>query len=251
MSYFVNENNISSFLISLSASFAFLLVIEISLFSIKNIGFIKLWIISHIQKPNKEIRLSISYLCRIVVDGKYLLVKNHKQNGFQPVGGVYKHFKEETSSIFESLSILPDTKMEINNVSRNDLRLILKQRKKLCAFLKWFYEKKDRELDPWREFREELIDTKILSDENFKYIEYSYIKTKKTNIKYSDYFEIDEFLQYDIFEIRLNVEQKTELMELLKTGNNEIIFATSDEISLCPNTIDKSRKIIRHTKFTL
>ena len=43
----------------------------------------------------KEIRLSFSYLFKIQIDGKYLLIKgNRLKNQYQPVGGVYKYYPE-------------------------------------------------------------------------------------------------------------------------------------------------------------
>ena len=39
---------------------------------------------------NTEIRVSISYLFQIKVDGKYLLVKGNRIDQYQPVGGVFK-----------------------------------------------------------------------------------------------------------------------------------------------------------------
>lgn len=41
-----------------------------------------------------NIRLSISYLMRINIDGKFLLIWNEKRATFTPIGGVYKYYEE-------------------------------------------------------------------------------------------------------------------------------------------------------------
>ena len=59
---------------------------------------LKTWFDTQIRYREKNIRLSFSYLFRIEVDGKYLLVRGHRMNNqFQPIGGVYKVYDEGKS----------------------------------------------------------------------------------------------------------------------------------------------------------
>ena len=51
----------------------------------------RIWLfIQSVIHYNKDIRFSISYLYRIKIDDKYLLIKGSKIEQLQPVGGVYK-----------------------------------------------------------------------------------------------------------------------------------------------------------------
>ena len=55
-----------------------------------------LWLKCNSVFRDKDIRISISYLFRIKVKGKYLLVRGDRiKNQFQPVGGVYKRLPRQ------------------------------------------------------------------------------------------------------------------------------------------------------------
>ena len=97
-----------------------------------------------IFKPNLEIRISASYLYRIEIKGKYLLVKNRKRDVFQPIGGVYKYY-ESAKNFLNEIEYKPDNKMKIDSVSEHDLRIRIKA-KYITKFLDWFYSKSDREI---------------------------------------------------------------------------------------------------------
>lgn len=194
---------------------------------------IKLYIQTHIFRRNEPIRISIAYLFKIVIDGKYLLVRNHRdQPGFQPVGGVYKFLPNENRELFAELGITPCNKMGFDDQNRNDLRLNMKHRSKLYKFLKWFDTKKNRELDPWREFFEELIADNIIDQTYFPYIQYNYCKPIYTGVRASEHFPGDEFIYADIIELKIeNSKQENELRRLLNTTNDKYIFVTIDEIN--------------------
>ena len=86
----------------------------------------KLWM-QHIQYWSQDVRLSISYLFRLEVDGKYLLVKgNRLKSQFQPVGGVYKFYAEAKPNL-EKWKYRPDTKMG-NIDETDDLRIFIRGR---------------------------------------------------------------------------------------------------------------------------
>src|SRR5437868_1126300 len=76
----------TDFLINILATVAIICLEQL----IENFNSITLYIQTHTKYRNNKIRMSISYLYQIEVQGKYLLVKGHRiPNQFQPVGGVY------------------------------------------------------------------------------------------------------------------------------------------------------------------
>jgi len=160
----------------------------------------------------KEIRLSLSYLFRIKVDGKYLLVKGNRINQYQPVGGVYKRFHSSYQK-FTEWGIKDDDCLDLKDVDQDDLRIRV-TRRNLFKVLKWFDSGKDREINHWREFSEELIRTGILSHQNFPHINYRFKASLKTKLKYSDHFGCYEILHYDILDLLPTEAQKKELRKL-------------------------------------
>ena len=183
-------------------------------------------------KRNQPIRATVAYLFRIENNGRYLLIKRHKKDrpGYQPVGGTYKYFKEESRKDFEELGIGPCTYIERDEDTENDLRIILSKRKKLIGFLKWFDSRKDRELDPWREFFEELVEPGLISEAHFRHIKYVFIKKKEEYISPSPAYPIDEFRYADIYELKLETDDQKRAIQALVGNTGEVIFATADEI---------------------
>lgn len=183
-------------------------------------------------KRNKPVRVTVAYLFRIEVNGKYVLIKRHKMDnpGFQPIGGAYKYFKEENRELFDKLGIEPCNHVPRDEDTEHDLRIIIKKRKHLVAFLKWFESRKNREMDPYREFCEELITPGYLSKEAFKYFKYVFVGKHIEGVLKSPVYPVDEIRYADIFELRLeNDNQKQEIADLVnRTG--EILFASPTEI---------------------
>ncbi|MCF2445397.1 hypothetical protein L0657_15650 [Dyadobacter sp. CY345] len=195
-------------------------------------AFIKIWFQSWL-KPSKPVRISMAYFFRIRVNGKYLLIDSHRRpgSGYQPVGGVYKYLPNETSTLFNSLGIEDINGIPIDVDSKNDLRCIVKKRKHLPKFIRWFNSKKDRETDPWREFYEELVASGILPHNKFPYLQYVHCGCNYEGIKDPDFFTYDEFLYADIFELKPDgPEQLGALIALDPPQSDQIIFATHDEI---------------------
>lgn len=185
-----------------------------------------------IVKRNQPIRVTVAYLFRIEINGKYILIKRHKKDnpGYQPVGGAYKYLKEENRELFDKLGIEPCNHVPRDEDTENDLRIIIKKRKNLIAFLKWFESRKNRELDPYREFCEELITPGYLSKEAFKHIKYVFIGEHIEGVLKSPVYPQDELRYADIFELRIeNDVQKQEIISL-KNIQEEILFATPEEI---------------------
>lgn len=193
----------------------------------------------HLKYGKKEIRLSFSYLFKIQIDGKYLLVKgNRLKRQYQPVGGVYKYYPEAKPAL-ESFGYIPDTKMGNTNET-DDLRIIIKG-KKILSFMEWFLSMKDREYDPCREFREELLVSNMLPPEKFSTLEYRKIGVHNKGILYSKYLKCDEFVYADIFELMLSEEQ----LELIRTSVEKhpdiLCLASAEELkSECHGGIEKN-----------
>ncbi|MGJ8592206.1 MAG: hypothetical protein ACSHXF_06640 [Aquaticitalea sp.] len=203
---------------------------------------IKCWL----QIPNKLVYVSLSYLIRIKLDGteRYFLVKGGKINQYQPVGGVYKLVGNKSIKKDWDASIKPDSK------NPRDLRFFIKA-KHLPDVLKWFESGKDREIGVWREFREELLDTGILKEENFKSIRAEYIRTENNILSKETRFKNETYhtLVYEIFDIELNSAQLAELqgLESAKLKTKKYAFVTEDEIK--KECFNKSKtRIGQHTK---
>jgi SMODS-associated NUDIX domain len=192
-----------------------------------------------------------AYLYRIKVNGKYLLVKSNHRDYFQPVGGVYKTLPS-SEVIFDKLDVKSDRLIETENgIAKGDLRVFVKGIN-VIEFLEWYDSKKNREISPWREFCEELIDTDILNAKKFRFIDYKFMGSFKTPIINLDSGNKGLFI-YDIFDLIPNNDQLLELENLLKTGNSEKIIWVEDYLI---NTLGQDRKkhlynISPHTKWAL
>lgn len=197
-----------------------------------------LWL-QHLGYWNKEVRLSISYLFRIEVDGKYLMVKgNRLKRQYQPVGGVYKYYPE-AKPVLERMKFNLDTKMG-NTDETDDLRIRIKG-KYLLTFMEWFMSMENREYDPQREFKEELIDTGLLPAQSFEILKYRKVGVHNDGIKYSTYLACDELLYSDIFELVLTANQKHIIRDAVQRNPEMLCLASVEELrSQCCNGIEKN-----------
>ena len=233
--FFCSDDNLKPELTGICIGLTFSIFAQAILWLKENRQNLKIWVQSFSPCYSKpEIRLSIAYLFRIEHHGKYLLVRNARDqnHAFQPVGGVYKYYPGEARKDFECIGILPDGNMTIDDGSNADLRVHLNHRRKLPTFLGWFAKMEDREIDPWREFYEELVSPGILPTEVFPHIQYKKIGTHRTGIQPSQKFKMDEFLLAEIFELLPNPAQRENLKDLQAGGHPDIIWATRDEILL-------------------
>ncbi len=185
-----------------------------------------------IYKCGKPVRVTVAYLFRIEVNGEYVLIKRHKKDriGYQPVGGAFKYFKEENRELFDKLGIEPCNHVPRDEDTEHDLRVIIRKRKNLMEFLKWFESRKNREMDPWREFYEELIDPGLLPAEAFRHIKYAYIGKHEEGILRSPVFPEDEYRYAEIYELRPDTDIQRSAILALKQRSDEILFATPEEI---------------------
>ena len=221
-------------------------------FLYNNWGKLGFYFSTKIVNRNKEIRLSISYLFRIKVENKYLLIKSGKRDYYQPVGGCYKTLPG-SEKIFEKLDVKRDRNFETDKgIAKNDLRVRVKG-KNVLDFFKWYESREDRETSPWREFCEELLTPKILPLPEFRYIDYKFKKTVKTPILDLDMGGKGMFI-YDVFDLLINDEQKP-ILEKLKDQVNDgkdFIWVTDEIIqSLGHDIASKEFKyeISPHTKY--
>lgn len=190
---------------------------------------LKTWFQSKITHRNKDIYLSFSYLYRIEVDGKYLLVRGHRMmDRYQPIGGVYK-FYQEARPFLNSIHFQPDT-MVGNIDETDDLRIRIKG-KYLLSFMDWFLKMEDREYGPDREFYEELIATGFLPEEEFRHLRYRKVKVHNKGITKAPVPDrIDEVIYADIFEVTLTDKQKNLVQKALTDHLNDLCLASLEEM---------------------
>jgi len=181
-----------------------------------------------IRYRNKFIRLSVSYLFRIKIDDKYLLIKGSRFPQYQPVGGVFKRYQSSVS-FFQNIHALDDNLIPIDKDSKHDLRIRVKGRY-LLDFMKWFEDRKNREVCSWREFYEELIKSNLLPGGLFPYVNYQFIKYYMHPIRYSDFSQSHEILMAEIYEVILDKEQEEFLRDTIQTGLPDCIWVTEEEI---------------------
>lgn len=241
--WFANPN-LQPELYGMSIGIGIALIIEFLNFLHNESPFLKLYYACFVKSTtNPSIRLTIAYLYKIEVQGKYLLVKSRNiQNAYQPVGGVYKYFDPEAKVFLNSISVITDNSIPNDDINERDLRVKMTNRKNIKAFLKWFFSNSQREIDPWREFYEELVATGLLSNNNFQYIHYEKVGQHFEPIHFDTFYHIDTFKYVDIYIPKfLNQNQKNEIRNLRNTISTEYIWATENEIK---NNITMDGKII-------
>jgi hypothetical protein len=181
-----------------------------------------------LRYAGRHIRLSVSYLFRIKVDGAYLLVRSARWDHYQPVGGVYK-ISEGAKSVMDELGILDDSLVPIDEASLHDLRIRVPARR-LVQFIRWFESERSRETSSWREFSEELLKPEILSYKDFPFIFSDYIRREVRPIRFSSYAQSMELFISDIYELLPTPEQLVNLRALKDKGHPDVLWATEDQI---------------------
>jgi hypothetical protein len=179
---------------------------------------------------NQQVYVSLSYLCKIKIEGlnKYLLVRGAKiQYQYQPVGGVYKRF-DTAKKLFRDWEA--KSKEDINNP--DDLRFFVLG-KHIPEVIKWFFSRKNREVDVWREVFEELLKTAIVDKEIFCHVQAEYLKSHCEYLIKRDPFKCRQVLIYDIYEINLGEKQKKFLLDLYNTAHftDKYVFVSEEEIA--------------------
>ena len=217
-----------------AATIGIILKVVYEYFNSCGYGF-RVWYQSKIKYHKQDLYLSFSYLYKIEVEGKYLLVRGHRmKDRYQPVGGVYK-FYPGARDFLNSIHYQPDT-MVGNIEDTDDLRIRIKG-KYLLKFMEWFNSMKNRECDPTREFFEELIRPGFLPEESFRNLQYRKVDVHNKGVTKSVLPDrIPEVIYADIFEVTLNEEQKELVKASVNSYPTELCLATPDEMrSRCYN----------------
>jgi hypothetical protein len=180
------------------------------------------------ETENPNIRISAASLNRICIDDKYLLILNKNRLGkgymvYTPVGGSIKTDSYGKKYLEEEL--------KANFEDNNDIRLSL-PRDNVNRFEEWFNKRVNRETNPFRELKEELVDEsgllKSLSKEDvrFKYLG-TYNMIERTDRAGQEgkhtkrYFEV-----YDTF---FSDDKRKEVKDNIK-GNDLVSLVSREEI---------------------
>ena len=212
--------------------------------------------IKYLSLKNEKIRFSMSYLYRIKIDDKYLLVKNQNFGHYQFVGGKYKRHQQTQHLLKDKFEASDDTKLQNSGLMKDDFALFIPA-KNAIKFIDWFNTGKDREISHWREFYEELIEGKasVLSKENFPYVNYNFVGKVITPIKRTPGWNTYEILQYDILDLIPTEKQEAELRDLMKKGDTEYIkWADNELIQNLGHDNRKQKKLYDigiHTKWAI
>jgi len=174
------------------------------------------------------VRVSASYLFRIKLGDKYLLVRGRRFAQYQPVGGVFK-ISPDARGLLNQIRALDDDLVPIDEVSQDDLRIRLPAMN-LVRFVRWFESGMSRETSPWREFCEELVRPGLLPADLFPYIQHNFIRRMIGPIHYSARAQSLEIFIADIHELIPNAEQQAVLRELMASGNPDVVATTEDQI---------------------
>lgn len=99
-----------------------------------------------------QVRVSCGSMCRITIDGKYLLMlnQNRRKKGYyqlSPIGGAIT---------IDSWDYLSSLNVDREKAGSNDLRFYINA-SQIDDFRAWFYSRQHREQDPLREIYEELV----------------------------------------------------------------------------------------------
>lgn len=179
---------------------------------------------------NEEVRVSTAYLFRIVIDGKYLLIRGGRiRSQYQPVGGVYKYFPSSKAKL-DSLGARADCALNTHLTDSDDLRLRLPG-KNLLKFLDWFDGRTGREVETMREFREELVEPGYLADKAVKCFNPAFIRMCDRKMSYSKELEIYELLIHDVYEVTLPMDEAARIREAIGSGPDcELVLVDARDI---------------------
>ena len=183
------------------------------------------------RHKHELVRYSISALLRIQVDDKYLLVKNRHWDKYQPVGGVLKRLPHSGRKLCE-LGVRDDNMFNHDDINRGDLRVHVPARS-ITRFLDWYASGVGRELEPWREFYEELVRPGLLPSSIFPFVLAQHIRRHNTGIYHAPH--LNNGARYEcriaeIFELLPNENQKMALVALVDQNDDQILWATAEQI---------------------
>ena len=148
----------------------------------------------------ETIRISCAALCRIEIDGKFLLeINKNRGDILTPIGGALE-FRDEARPFLQTLGA--------DFQKGKDLRLVIPV-ESIPEFRKWFLSKSGRETDPLRELREELIEEhRVLPAWSAEEPELSYLRLAELEEPSTRKDQVGVLTQYfyEIFSVRLPQE---------------------------------------------
>lgn len=175
----------------------------------------------------QRVRMSMSYLFRIEVEGKYLLIKGRRHEQYQPVGGVFKVYPSGNARLLD-FKALRDDLYAVDVEAVDDLRVRIKG-KYISAFFRWFDQRRGRETDSWREFHEELIASELVAPKAFTFIRADFRGTRDTGLRYSAFAQSREIVFSEIYNLIPTAGQVDALKRAVE-ANSMLIWASEDEI---------------------
>ena len=175
----------------------------------------------------RYVRLSISYLYRIKVDGKYLLIKGRRHDQFQPVGGVFKVYPTGKARLVE-WEALDDNLYAIDPLGADDLRVRIRG-KYITPFSDGSMTVEERETDSWREFQEELVASGFLSPNLFQHVRADYVGTGDTGLRWGAQPQSLELIYAEVFEL-IPTEDQAVALRAAVGGNDRLYWASEEEI---------------------
>ncbi|MEV7312739.1 hypothetical protein AB0N56_07365 [Streptomyces microflavus] len=177
----------------------------------------------------KTIRVSTSYLFRIVIDGKYLLIRGSRYpNQFQPVGGVHKVSPQGSTSL-SAMGVTGDDLIPVDPGSDGDIRVRVPGGD-IVRFFRWFESREGREDSPWREFQEELLAAGILPADKFPHIMHNYVRRDVDKIRYSPWADSLEILVADVYELVPTPQQLDAFRHIAQAGHPDLVWVTPAQI---------------------
>jgi hypothetical protein len=169
----------------------------------------------------KRIRISCACLGRICINDNYLLLQNKKMLNkgivnYSPIGGALE-YKPESYDFLISLG----AEFE----KGKDLRLTIPE-ENYDKFKEWFLRREGRELEIFREMREELVD-----EEKFinSLTSSDFTETLVNTIETTHDWDVNGVMQtsyyfFEIFEVRLSSKIENEIKENLKVNGKFFLF---------------------------
>ena len=197
---------------------------------------------------NKQYRITYSYLFRIRIDNKYLLVKGGRINQFQPIGGVYKYY-DSFKLLFEKWEVRSER--DSNFFEDRDLRIFIKG-KYIPSLLKWIDSGENRECDHLREFREELVDTGFLEEDVLSKVNFEFLKRINTGVHYSPHFKCEEISIFDIIDAgEIDDDVKKRIINNIDKYDDYVLVSQEEIEKECLYYNGLSTKIGEHCKYII
>jgi len=192
----------------------------------------------------ETIRISCAALCRIEIDGKFLLeINKNRRDVLTPIGGALE-FVKNGQNFLSSI----DAQFE----KGIDLRLTIPA-SNVDAFRAWFERKEHRETSPLRELREELIDEhQVLPSWSGDLAEPIFLRRIEHEEETSRKDRIGALTRYfyEIFEVKLPAELEDACRVAAGTDSSRLRLLTRQE-ALSGSPAQDGLKIALTSKYVI